>query len=242
MFGALLKESFRIGRKSFGSVLLLSLLRAATSLSLVIAYKYIATGVASTIHFMYPLLVALVMMFFFGEKKSFTVLSAIVISMIGAGLLSCGEIGGNNGDVVIGMIAAALSVFCYGGYIIGVRKSRAADVSSTALTFYVMAFGAAMFAVFGFLTDGIRIPATGSLWLNIIGLALPATAVSNIALVKAIKYIGPTLTSVFGALEPLTAVAIGFTLLHENLTYGSVIGIALVLWGVLSVIRHQSRG
>lgn len=65
----LLGETFCINRKDFGTVFILSLFRAATSLSLVIAYQHIASGVASTIHFMYPLAVALAMMFFFREKS-----------------------------------------------------------------------------------------------------------------------------------------------------------------------------
>ena len=68
VFGIMLGETFRISRKDWGTVFILSLLRAATSFSLVIAYQNIASGVASTIHFMYPLAVALAMMGFFGEK------------------------------------------------------------------------------------------------------------------------------------------------------------------------------
>lgn len=88
IFGIFLGETFCINRKDFGTVFILSLFRAATSLSLVIAYQHIASGVASTIHFMYPLAVALAMMFFFREKKSFSILFAVVISLIGAALLS----------------------------------------------------------------------------------------------------------------------------------------------------------
>ena len=45
--------SFRLGGRQLGMVFLLSLFRAATSLSLVIAYQNIASGMASTIHIMY---------------------------------------------------------------------------------------------------------------------------------------------------------------------------------------------
>ena len=57
-------RSFRLGRRELVTVFLLSLFRAATSLSLIIAYQHIASGVASTIYFMYPLAVALAKMFF----------------------------------------------------------------------------------------------------------------------------------------------------------------------------------
>lgn len=241
LFGIMLGETFRISRKDWGTVFILSLFRAATSFSLVIAYQHIASGVASTIHFMYPLAVAVVMMCFFGEKKSFSILFAVVVSLIGAGLLSTGKIDFEGGNTTTGMIAAALSVFFYGGYIVGVRKSRAVQIPSMALTCYVMGLGALFFILGALLTGGIRLATEGHTWLNILGLALPATAISNITLVKAIKHIGPTLTSIFGALEPLTAVAIGCWVFKENFTLNSAIGILLILTAVTVVVVHEKK-
>lgn len=241
LFGIMLGETFRISRKDWGTVFILSLFRAATSFSLVIAYQNIASGVASTIHFMYPLAVAVVMMCFFGEKKSFSILFAVLVSLIGAGLLSTGKIDFEGGNTTTGMIAAALSVFFYGGYIVGVRKSRAVQIPSMALTCYVMGLGALFFILGALLTGGIRLATEGHTWLNILGLALPATAISNITLVKAIKHIGPTLTSIFGALEPLTAVAIGCWVFKENFTLNSAIGILLILTAVTVVVMHEKK-
>lgn len=240
-FGIILGETFRIDRKDWGTVFVLSLLRAATSFSLVIAYQHIASGVASTIHFMYPLAVALAMMFFYREKKSFSILFAVFISLIGAGLLSSGEINFKGGNTAVGLIAAILSVFFYGGYIVGVRKSRAVHIPSTALTCYVMGLGALFFIIGGCFTGGIRLAGGAEIWLNILGLALPATAISNITLVKAIKYIGPTLSSIFGALEPLTAVAIGCWIFKESFTLNSALGILLILTAVIVVVMHEKK-
>ena len=220
---------------------ILSLLRAATSFSLVIAYQNISSGVASTIHFMYPLAVALAMMGFFGEKRSFAILFAVLVSLSGAGLLSSGKIDFEGGNTTIGLIAAGLSVFFYGGYIVGVRKSRAVQIPSTALTCYVMGLGALFFIIGGYLTGGIRLANDTYTWLNILGLALPATAISNITLVKAIKYIGPTLTSIFGALEPLTAVVIGCLIFNESFTPASAIGMALIITAVTVVVVHEKK-
>lgn len=239
--GLMLKETFRISRKDWGTVFLLSLLRAATSFSLVIAYQHIASGVASTIHFMYPLAVAVAMMCFFGEKKSFTVLFAVSISLIGAGLLSSGEINSGGNHRITGIIAAISSIFFYGGYIIGVRKSRAVHIPSMALTCYVMGLGAVFFILGGLFAGGVRLVTDGYAWLNILGLALPATAISNITLVTAIKHIGPTLTSIFGALEPLTAVAIGYIAFHENFTLNSATGIMLILLAVTIVVMYEKK-
>lgn len=162
------------------------------------------------------------------------------ISLIGATLLSTGEIDFEGGDTTTGLVAAAISIFSYGGYIIGVRKSRAVNIPSTALTCYVMGFGTLFYIIGGCLTDGIRLATDSHTWLNILGLAIPATAVSNISLVKAIKHVGPTLTSIFGALEPLTAIVIGCCVFKESFTWSSTIGIALIVTAVIIVITRES--
>ena len=240
-FGILAGCNFRLSKKDFGVVFLLSLFRATTSFSLVIAYQNIASGVASTIHFMYPLAVALVMIFFYHEKKSGWVISAVLLSILGAILLSSGNIAGYNANVTIGIIGACISIFSYGGYIIGVRKSRAVEINSTVLTCYVMGLGALFFITGGLLTEGIRLETQGKVWLYILGLALPATAISNMALVKAIKHIGPTLTSIFGAMEPLTAVFIGIVVFHETSTISGILGMLLIIIAVLIVVVKGNR-
>ena len=232
---------FRISRQELCTVFFLSLFRAATSLSLVIAYPNISSGVASIIHFMYPLAVALAMMCFFREKGSVWVFAAIGMSIVGAVLLSLGNVDFTRGNTTLGMVSAAVSVVSYGGYIVGVRKSRAVGIDSTVLTCYVMGLGALYFIAGGLVTGGIRIETDGTAWLCILGVALPATAVSNMTLVQAIKRIGPTLTSVFGALEPLTAVVIGVAVFGEPFTVQGAAGILLIVAAVTIVILHSGR-
>lgn len=240
-YGVLAGRNFRLDGRRLRTVFVLSLLRAVTSLSLVFAYWHIASGVASTIHFMYPLAVALAMTCLFRERTSVWSFAAILISIIGAVLLSTGNADLGRGSTLVGLGASVVSVFSYGGYIVGVRKSRAAGIDSTVLTCYVMAFGALFFCLGGLFTGGIRLETDGIMWLYILGLALPATAVSNMTLVAAIKCIGPTLTSVFGALEPLTAVVIGVALFREPFTLQGAAGILLILAAVTLVVFCGSR-
>ena len=242
LFGFLAGCNFRLGAKEFMTVFGLSLFRAVTSFSLVIAYQNIASGVASIIHFMYPLAVAVVMIVFCREKKSVVTFTAILLSLIGASLLSSGNIEFSGGDTGVGLVAACISVFSYAGYIIGVRKSCAVHIDSTALTCYVMGLGALFFFLGGMCWEGgIRLETNGITWLYILGLALPATAISNITLVKAIKLAGPTLTSLFGALEPLTAVLIGVFVFKELFTVYSAMGIALIVVSVSLVVFQEKR-
>ena len=235
-------RSFRLSWPELRTVFFLSLFRAATSLSLVIAYQHIASGVASTIHFMYPLAVALAMMCFFREKGSVWVFAAIGMSIVGAVLLSLGNVDFTRGNTTLGMVSAAVSVVSYGGYIVGVRKSRAVGIDSTVLTCCVMAFGALFFIAGGLLTGGVRLETDPHTWLYILGVAIPATAVSNMALVQAIKSIGPTLTSIFGAMEPLTAVVIGVWVFAEPFMAKGAAGILLIVAAVSVVVLRSRKG
>lgn len=233
---------FRMSWRDFRTVFCLSLFRATTSFSLVVAYQNIASGVASVIHFMYPLAVALTMMFVFKEPKSKTIISAIVISIIGAVFLSTGNIeSSGGGDTVLGIVMSTISVFSYAGYIVGVRRTRAVNIPSVPLTCSVMGIGAVLFIIGGFFTDGIRIETDPHIWLYIAGLGLVATAISNISLVQGIKLAGPTLASIMGAMEPLTAVVIGIFVFGETFSWHTAVGIVLILFAVLLVILKQQK-
>lgn len=102
-------------------------------------------------------------------------------------------------------------------------------------------WGALYFILGGLLTGGVRIETDGMTWLCILGLALPATALSNMTLVQAIKCIGPTLTSIFGALEPLTAVVIGVAVFGEPFTAQGAAGILLIVAAVSVVVLRTGR-
>lgn len=233
---------FRMSWRDFRTVFCLSLFRATTSFSLVVAYQNIASGVASVIHFMYPLAVALTMMFVFKEPKSKIIISAIVISIIGAVFLSTGNIeSSGGGDTVLGIVMSTISVFSYAGYIVGVRRTRAVNIPSVPLTCSVMGIGAVLFIIGGFFTGGIRIETDPHIWLYIAGLGLVATAISNISLVQGIKLAGPTLASIMGAMEPLTAVVIGIFVFGETFSWHTAVGIVLILFAVLLVILKQQK-
>lgn len=240
-FGMAMKYNYRVTWQQLKSILLLSLFRAGTSLSLIVAYKNISSGVASTIHFMYPLAVTLAMVLIFKEKKSTMTFIAITASIIGALCLTGGDITRSGNNAAVGIGAAAISVLTYSSYIVGVRKTRASEINSIVLTTYVMGFGTIAFGLIGLMTSGIRVEMEGVAWLNILGLALPATALSNMALVIAVKRIGPSLTSILGALEPLTAIVIGIVWLNEPFTLQIAIGIGLIIAAVTTVIISENR-
>ena len=224
-------------------ILLLSALRAITSITLLVGYANIASGIASTINFMYPVVVALCMMLFFGENKSWINFVAIAMSIIGMYLMASGDglrvDGGNTG---LGLTCSIISAFSFAAYYIVMKRTKADKIEVVKLTTWIMLMSALYFIIANFLFNGgITIVTDEKLWLSILGLGLWATMVSSFTGVKAVRRIGPTLTSILGALQPLTAVILGVLFLNEHLSGKIVVGIALIMISVMVIVQHQSK-
>lgn len=232
------RRSFRIAMDQVVVMALLATLYASTAILLLESYKYIPSGIATTIHFLYPLVVTLTMAWLFKEKMSRSIYIAVVLSLIGVALLAWGE--HDAGDFRRGVTYALVTVVTYAAYIVGVMRSRAARVDSVVLTFYVLAFGALMFMLYALATTGIEAVHRWSSWRDLLMLALICTVLSDFALIMAIKRIGSTRTSILGSMEPLTAVVVGVVYFGERMDTTSVIGLLLVICAVVVVIVQSA--
>ena len=224
-------------------IILLSFLRAVTSLTLLIGYANISSGISTTINFMYPVIVTLCMMIFFGEHKSKVDIGAIIASIFGVYLLASGDsIVIEGGNTKLGLICSIISAFSFAAYYIVMKQVKADKIEVVKFTTWIMMLSAFYFMICAFIFEGeLTLVRDGRTWLNILGLGLWATMVSNITGVKAIRRIGPTRTSILGALQPVTAVILGVLFLGEHLYMRSVIGIALILAAVSIIVLHQKK-
>ena len=223
-------------------IALLSGLRALTSVTLLIGYANIASGIASTINFMYPVIVVFWMMLVHGEQKSWINLAAIALSILGVYLKASGDgLKIEGGNTALGLACSIISAVSFAAYYILMKKTRADKIEVVKFTTWIMIMCAVYFIIGGLIVDGgITLVHDGKLWLYILGLALWSTMISNFTGVKAVRRIGPTLTSILGALQPLTAVILGVLFLDEHLGFKSIAGIVLILTAVLMVVTHQN--
>jgi drug/metabolite transporter (DMT)-like permease len=192
---------------------------------------------------MYPVIVAVCMMLFFGEKRSSIDIAAIGASILGVYLLASGDsiivAGGNTG---LGLTCSLISAFTFGAYYIVMKQVRADKIEVVKFTTWIMMLSAAYFIICAYIFEGkLSAVCDSRSWMNIIGLGLWATMVSNITGVKAIRRIGPTYTSILGALQPVTAVLLGVFFLGEHLYIRSCIGITLILVAVSIIVMHQKK-
>ena len=243
MLGILMKiqkQSFALHRKEILSLLVMGLLMAFSSLTLFVSYNYMDAGIASTILFVYPVLVAIIMALFFKEKISVVTMLSIGLAFWGISLLYKGD--GGQTLSLFGVTLVFISSLTYALYIIGVNRSILKTMPTSKLTFYALLFGITVFGVrlkFGLALDIITVP---SLWINPVCMALFPTIISLITMAKAVHYVGSTPTAILGALEPITALVIGVSVFGEQLTPRIVTGIICVLIAVTLIIVGKPLG
>lgn len=236
------KRSFRITLHEVWTLLLLAVMYSATALGLLQSYNYIPSGVATTISFLYPLAVAIVMTLFFREKSSVWLFVAILISLAGVALLSWnGEGIAGNRETLVGMGYAGLTVMTYMVYIVGVMKSSVSRLDPMILAFYVLLFSSLFFLLYTTTGNGFQTPSTWNQWQNMLLLALIPTVLSNLTLILAIQQIGSTMTSILGSMEPLTAVLVGVFRFGESFSLDTAIGLILIISAVMIVILNPGR-
>ena len=240
-FLILTKQSFRITARQAGVLLALGLLYTSSSIFLFEAYNYIASGLATTLIFLYPVLVAIIMVFL-RVVPSWPVWLSIAATFGGVIIMTQGSEGDSLSPV--GVALSLGSALVYALFIVIINRSKAiAPISNTLLTFYSLMVGAIVFLGKITFSDtaisaGIT---TGGDWLNLVGLALLPTIVSTATLAIATRNIGAAKASVLGVFEPITAILIGTLMFGEPLTTNILLGIGIAIVAVTFMISVTKR-
>lgn len=226
-----------------GALLMLSFFYAMTALLLTASYQYIPTGIATTIHFLYPVWVTLLTIVLFKKKVSRPTIVAMICAICGVAMLSLSgteaqHVSGKGLAIVLGTVVA------YGSYLACLPMTAVKDMDGLKVTFWLMLNCTLIFAINIFVQDGFSgfhaVP-DGHCWINLLLVSLLPTLVSNLTLIQAIRRIGATATSVMGSLEPLTAVIIGLLVFHEHCTPMQALGIFMVIAAVALLIFVKGR-
>ena len=231
------KERFSVRKNEFGLLVLLGALFAGSSLFLFASYEFIPSGLATTLVYLYPVFVALIMVFLRFYPSWQTWLS-IVATLGGIILLSSPSRGAEIKP--LGIVLAIMSALSYASYLVIVnRSSRIKQVSEHTLTLYALVVGTILFAALrlaqgGSITEGVDSVAD---WANLLGLAIVPTMISMLTLAVSSRFIGPTKTSILGVFEPLTAILIGTLMFGEPMTWKMGIGVAICIAAVVFMIQ-----
>lgn len=195
-------------------------------------------GIASTLLFVYPIMVALIMAFVFKEKVTLQTAFCIVMALGGIGLLYKNS-DGSTLDFV-GTVLVFISALSYAIYIVAVNQTALKNVATLKVTFYVLLFGLSLFLVRLGINENLLLPSKWYLWGNLLSLAIFPTAISFLCTTSSIQYIGSTPTAILGALEPVTAIFFGITVFGEVLTGRECVGLVMIITAVTFVIAGSN--
>lgn len=241
LFLMLRKQSFKVSGKQIGVLFILGLLYTSSSVFLFEAYEYIASGLATTLVFLYPVLVAIIMVFL-KVVPSWPVWLAIAATF--GGVLIMTQSDGTQTINPFGVLLSIASALVYALFIVIINRSKViAGISNTLLTFYALTVGAIVF-VGKIISSDTAITAgitTSADWLNLVGLALLPTIVSTATLAIASRNIGATKASVLGVFEPITAIIVGTLMFGEPLTTNIIVGISIAMVAVTFMITVTKR-
>lgn len=235
------RQNFRVSGKQAIRLLILGLLFTASSLCLFEAYRFIPSGLATTIVFLYPVLVAIIMVFL-RVYPTWQVWLSIIVTFIGVIILCRNDSSGQMQWT--GLLIAGASALSYAMFIVVINRStRIRTVPSTMLTFYSLLVGSAVFLIMSLseghsLTAGIHGSAA---WMNLTGLAVLPTIVSTATLAVATRLIGATKASVLGVFEPVTAILVGALAFGEEITTNVITGIILTMAAITFMVISSAH-
>ena len=230
-------KSLVIKPSHIGILAFMGILMVLSSIGLFASYKYLSAGIASTLLFFYPVMVAIIMAVFYKEHLTRKSWICLITAFLGVVILSKGDDGGFIS--FIGLALVMFSSLSYAIYLVYINRGPMKNIDSSAVTFYVIAGGFLVMILNCLLDGGIILPTTTSAWLNTIGLGIFPTIISLIFTSRAIALIGSTETAIFGALEPLTAVVLGILILGETLTILPAIGMILIFVSVTVLMKKK---
>ena len=240
-FLLLKKESFRINHRQAGVLLGLGLLYTASSAFLFEAYKYIASGLATTLVFLFPVMVAIIMVFL-KVVPSWPVWLSIAATFAGVMILTGGT--GKEAIDTTGIWFSIASAFVYALFIVIINRSKAiSSIPNSLLTFYALSVGTVFFLTRCGLSGAELLTGIdgGMAWANLLGLAILPTIVSTASLAIATRNIGATKASVLGVFEPITAILVGTLVFGEELTPNIIAGILISIVAVSFMIMLTKR-
>lgn len=233
------KVSLKIEVKEILPLCIAALMFSLSSLALFHSYSYIDGGIASVILFIYPIFVAIIMTLFFKEKISLSTILSILLVSFGVFLLYKGKNGQNLN--LTGLSLVVISAISYAIYMVLIKKNNILNkMKSEKLTFYIMLFGLSVFIYNLNFLQSLQTVSSPVLWFDILMLAILPTIVAIDTLNISIKMIGPTLSAVVSALEPVSAMIFCVVFFHEEITIKIFFGIIAILSAVFIVVLNKS--
>lgn len=209
-----------------------------TALLLFSSYNYVSVGIATTIHYVYPILVALILFIFFKEKISIVKLICLAISFAGILMFFDGKA---NINQIFGLIIAFISGLSYSLSLIYMDKGGIKDYYPFLVTFYSCLYTSVTMIIVTIATGKFTLNLSANAWIYSFILSILVSVIAVTFMQIGVKCIGPTTTAIICMLEPITSVILGILLFKEPCTLKSIIGCTLIIAAVLALSLKKEK-
>ncbi len=231
-------ETLKITKKELRNIIIVSAFGyAANGLLLFTSYSYIPSGMATTIHFTYPIFVILGCIIFFKEKPSLIKIASVILCILGIMAFYDGD-----GQInFTGIALAFASGIAYAFYTVYVDKSELKEMSTFKLTFYLCLVSSIMIFIFSIVTKSLIINMKPLGWIMSVIVSLLA-GLGGVSLYQiGIKTIGSQDTSILSTFEPITSIILSVLILNEPFGIKTAIGVALIIMAVILVSAFDNE-
>lgn len=235
---AVKKLSFAIPKKSIFFILLAGLFNVVTRILLTYSYAFLDVGIATTLHFMYPLFAALLGAIFFREKMPLYKWIAFIVASASVSLFASGF---ENGGQLQGILLALASAVCFALYMLTTEKAHLTELEPTVFVFYV-SIVSAVGCVFTTLGEGhlfVAIP--GKALVVLILCAILNNVVAFAFHQQGVRHLGAAMAALFSLFEPIFSCIFGAIFLQQLFTVKSVFGILLILLSLAAIVLLDNR-
>lgn len=230
VLGRLTAHGFRASKKQIRMGIIAGVLQFGTSLLLYSSYSHISVGIATILHFLYPLFVILYHVIADRMRPSRIKWAGLIISILGAAVMV--EVG-PGGLSPLGMALALLSGVVFAGYMVVLQKESSEPMPLYRLMTIVSITGAIMSAVCGIGMGKLTFSLTPQAWGYVVGATLLVSVGGCTLLQLGVRLAGDADSSIYSLLEPLTSILFGMMLLGETLTVKKGLSSAMILIGLL---------
>ena len=227
-------QSIRSGTRinlliSFGDllrILILTPLSAGTVLLLNISYKYIDSGLATTLHFTYPIIVMLLSVSLFHIKNSLKDYLCLFLCITGIFLLyTKGE-----GNVqFIGVIIALFSGLMYAFFCALFDHSKVCLLPALVTTFWLSVFSFCFMVPISLLSRNFVFALSFSRFLTHCVLGLVGGLLGSLFHQLSVQMCGSVKSSMLSTIEPVTSLIVGFVVYEESFSLKKLFGISAIL-------------
>lgn len=234
---AVTKRSFKLPKKAIFFVTLAGIMNVVTRILLTYSYEYLDVGVATTLHFLYPLFAAVLGALFFREKMPPYKWGCFVVASASVSLFASGFTGGT----ATGLLLAIGSSITFALYMLITEKADLTQIDPVVFVFYVCVVSSVGCVAMG-LSGGTL---TAALPLKALIVLILCAVLNNVVAFalqqQGVKHLGAAVAALFSLFEPVFSCIFGALFLQQAMGIKSVLGIIIILLSLAAMVLLDHR-